>query len=100
MYFAALACGLQNGMCTMHLGSIVRTTHVTGLSTDLGTNLGRLIRIITRTFHHRHDDTIAADNAELRVVTGKLQVFLLLGSSFIVGSFSGSWLQHWFKVHA
>ena len=39
---AAAACGLQNAMCTSHFGAVVRTTHVTGTLTDLGSTLGRL----------------------------------------------------------
>jgi len=98
MYISALACGLQNGMCTMHFGSIVRTTHVTGLATDLGTNLGRLISILTHTRLLRACS--ATDWAEWGVVTKKLQVYLLLGFGFALGSFSGAWLVNWLQVRA
>lgn len=42
--FAALACGLQNGMANRIGEYIVRTTHVTGILTDLGIKLGSAIR--------------------------------------------------------
>lgn len=35
-YFAAAACGLQNALATSYSGAVVRTTHVTGMVTDLG----------------------------------------------------------------
>ena len=40
-----LACGLQNGAITSTSGSTVRTTHLTGLTTDLGLGLARLLTI-------------------------------------------------------
>merc|ERR1712242_650843 len=45
LYILAAACGLQNGICTVHWGPTVRTTHVTGLATDLGLALGRTAHI-------------------------------------------------------
>ncbi len=41
---AAMACGLQNAMVTTYSGAIVRTTHLSGMFTDLGIGLGHLIR--------------------------------------------------------
>jgi len=41
---AAFACGLQNGMASSYYGLIVRTTHVTGILTDIGVLLGQFIR--------------------------------------------------------
>jgi uncharacterized membrane protein YoaK (UPF0700 family) len=37
-----LAMGVQNAMVTWASGAVVRTTHLTGLLTDIGINLGRL----------------------------------------------------------
>lgn len=37
---AAMACGLQNAMATHYSGAVVRTTHMTGIITDLGITLG------------------------------------------------------------
>jgi uncharacterized membrane protein YoaK (UPF0700 family) len=47
---ASLACGLQNGMASNYRGMIIRTTHITGVVTDLGVLLGRWLR-------HRKADT-------------------------------------------
>lgn len=40
-----LACGLQNGAITSSSGSSIRTTHLTGLTTDLGLGLARLFTV-------------------------------------------------------
>lgn len=41
---AAMACGLQNAMASTYYGLILRTTHVTGIVTDLGVMVGRAFR--------------------------------------------------------
>lgn len=41
---AAAACGLQNAMVATYSGALVRTTHVTGLFTDLGVAIGHWLR--------------------------------------------------------
>ena len=43
-YLASCACGLQNAMATTYSGSVVRTTHLSGMFTDLGIALGHLLR--------------------------------------------------------
>ncbi len=44
MYTAAGACGLQNAMVSTYSGAVVRTTHVSGMFTDLGIYLGHTLR--------------------------------------------------------
>lgn len=41
---ASAACGLQNALATTFSGAIIRTTHVTGIFTDLGIMLGAKLR--------------------------------------------------------
>lgn len=41
---ASFACGLQNALSTHYRGIILRTTHVTGLLTDLGSNIGMKLK--------------------------------------------------------
>lgn len=43
-YLAAMACGLQNAMATSYSGAVLRTTHMTGIVTDLGIQLGHWLR--------------------------------------------------------
>ncbi|MBC8128082.1 MAG: DUF1275 domain-containing protein, partial [Gloeobacteraceae cyanobacterium ES-bin-144] len=68
---AGLACGFQNALATHYRGMILRTTHVTGLLTDLGTNLGMKLR------GHQ-------------VAGWKLLVPALLVLSFFIGAVFGS----------
>jgi uncharacterized membrane protein YoaK (UPF0700 family) len=43
-YLASAACGLQNAMASTYSGAVIRTTHVTGLFTDLGITIGLWLR--------------------------------------------------------
>jgi uncharacterized membrane protein YoaK (UPF0700 family) len=43
-FLAAAACGLQNALATRFRGLVLRTTHITGLLTDLGQNFGMKLR--------------------------------------------------------
>lgn len=42
--FAAMAAGLQNAMASTYSGAIIRTTHLTGVMTDLGVLIGHFIQ--------------------------------------------------------
>ena len=44
MYATACACGLQNAMVSTYSEAVVRTTHVSGMFTDLGIFLGHALR--------------------------------------------------------
>jgi uncharacterized membrane protein YoaK (UPF0700 family) len=44
IYCLACACGLQNAMVSTYSGTVVRTTHVSGMFTDLGIFLGHALR--------------------------------------------------------
>lgn len=41
---AAVAAGLQNALATSYSGAVVRTTHMTGIVTDLGLHFGHALR--------------------------------------------------------
>jgi uncharacterized membrane protein YoaK (UPF0700 family) len=47
LYAAACACGLQNAMASTYSGTVVRTTHISGMFTDLGIFLGHALRGLT-----------------------------------------------------
>lgn len=72
-YFASAACGLQNALASSYSGAIIRTTHVTGIFTDLGILLGSALR--GEVFDKR-----------------KAMLFLLIISGFILGGFVGGLL--------
>jgi uncharacterized membrane protein YoaK (UPF0700 family) len=44
VWACALSCGLQNGLTSKYSGNVVRTTHLTGTTTDLGIALGHVLR--------------------------------------------------------
>lgn len=46
-YLASSACGLQNAMVSTYSGAVLRTTHVSGMFTDIGIAFGHLLRGIT-----------------------------------------------------
>ena len=76
-YFASAACGLQNALITTYSGAIVRTTHVTGVFTDLGLMLGAKLR--GQPFDKR-----------------KAILFLIIIVGFVVGGVMGAVLFHAF----
>lgn len=43
-FLASMACGLQNAMASSYSGAVIRTTHVTGMVTDLGIACGQMLR--------------------------------------------------------
>jgi uncharacterized membrane protein YoaK (UPF0700 family) len=69
---AALACGLQNAMGSSYCGLQIRTTHVTGMVTDIGLMLGHWVR-------HRW------------VERRRLFFFFMMFLGFGVGGFGGAW---------
>lgn len=44
LYAASCACGLQNAMVSTYSGAVVRTTHLSGMFTDLGIFFGHFLR--------------------------------------------------------
>lgn len=43
-YFAAMANGMQNGMTSSYSANLIRTSHLTGTSTDIGLIMGQMLR--------------------------------------------------------
>jgi uncharacterized membrane protein YoaK (UPF0700 family) len=72
--------GLQNATVTKISGARMRTTHVTGIVTDIGIELGKLLYWN----RSRHIDGIVTADRE------KLQLLLLLLGSFFIGGVTGA----------
>lgn len=74
-----MASGLQNAAITSSSGKSVRTTHLTGLTTDLGLGLARILTVDLT--HKNHQGELRAN-------------YLRMGSigSFIFGSGIGAWV--------
>lgn len=81
MYAAACACGLQNAMVSTYSGAVVRTTHVSGMFTDLGIFLGHALRGLT---------------VDIR----RLTLCLLVISGFLCGGILGTFAFHGFGYSA
>lgn len=80
-WLAAFACGLQNALASTYSGAVLRTTHMTGVVTDLGMALGHWLG------RHKVD--------RRRVV---LYTVLLLG--FLCGAVAGSFAFGRIGLHA
>ena len=78
--------GLQNAVITKISKAEIRTTHVTGLVTDLGIELGKLL-YINRTQTNRTQTNPAEP---VRANHPKLRLHLLLVSSFFIGAVCGA----------
>ncbi len=66
--------GMQNATITKISGARIRTTHCTGIVTDIGIELGRA------TFHHFHPAApVAFDRAKLRILVALVAAFVLGG---------------------
>jgi uncharacterized membrane protein YoaK (UPF0700 family) len=71
LYLASMACGLQNAMVSTYSGATLRTTHLSGIFTDLGIYLGQRLR-------------------GLEVDTLRIHVCLLVATCFITGATAGA----------
>eukprot|EP00445_Apocalathium_hangoei_P012981 CAMPEP_0203876252 /NCGR_PEP_ID=MMETSP0359-20131031/21242_1 /ASSEMBLY_ACC=CAM_ASM_000338 /TAXON_ID=268821 /ORGANISM="Scrippsiella Hangoei, Strain SHTV-5" /LENGTH=448 /DNA_ID=CAMNT_0050795091 /DNA_START=37 /DNA_END=1383 /DNA_ORIENTATION=- len=96
---AAIACGLQNAMCTSHFGACVRTTHVTGTITDIGSTLGRMTMILLRKKCDMSRLNVV-EKAEIVVDTRKVIVLVPMWFSFVIGCIFGSYLHTQMHVYA
>jgi uncharacterized membrane protein YoaK (UPF0700 family) len=70
---AAVACGLQNAMATTYSGAVVRTSHLSGMFTDLGIMLGHAAR-------------------RMPVSRRRLWLCLVVIGCFFAGGVLGAWL--------
>ncbi|CAE7281497.1 unnamed protein product [Symbiodinium natans] len=89
----AAACGLQNAMCTSHFGTIIRTTHVTGTMTDIGSTMGRISMIYLRRACRCRQLT-DVERAEIGVDARKLGVLSGLWSFYLIGGLVGIYMEN------
>ncbi len=79
-YLASAACGLQNAMITTFSGAVIRTTHMTGIITDLGIMIGESLR--GRQFDRR-----------------KAKLFIFIFCGFLLGGVAGAALFTVYGLH-
>jgi uncharacterized membrane protein YoaK (UPF0700 family) len=78
------AMGMQNAMVSMISGSVVRTTHLTGMFTDLGIELSSIIR---------------AKDPEKKQLQTKIALRLVIIGCFFIGGIAGGYLYGKIKYH-
>jgi len=78
LWLAAAASGSQNAMAATYSGAVVRTSHVSGLVTDLGTFLGQWLR---------------GDGADGR----RVRLYLALFAAFLGGGFASGATYPWWQ---
>lgn len=86
---AALLCtamGLQNALVTRLSGAIVRTTHLTGIVTDLGMETARWYRW----YHARLLTTPRASQPPRQPPDGRITLHLAITVSFVLGAAAGA----------
>ena len=81
LWLASMACGLQNGMVSTYSGMVFRTTHVSGMFTDLGIYLGHRLR-------------------GLEVDTLRVRVCVLVIAAFMLGGVAGAVLFGRLQEHS
>ena len=74
--------GLQNAVITKISGSVVRTTHLTGVITDLGIELGKLVY---------WNQLPGEQAAPVRADRARMLTLVLLVACFLVGGLLGAW---------
>jgi uncharacterized membrane protein YoaK (UPF0700 family) len=86
------AMGLQNALVTRISGAVVRTTHMTGIVTDIGIELVRLLGWLRQRLFHF--DGLRRQTRILRLLSAgrpwrKLRLRLMIFSSFVTGAIVG-----------
>ena len=51
IWTCSLSCGMQNGLTSKYSNNIIRTTHLTGTTTDFGVTIGHIIKGKTNEIH-------------------------------------------------
>ena len=81
--------GVQNATITKLSGAVIRTTHLTGIVTDMGISLGRLVyprsRQDSRAADYSEDQTRAAELKKLRLHFSIVALFFLGGVTGALG---------------
>jgi uncharacterized membrane protein YoaK (UPF0700 family) len=72
--------GLQNAIITKVSNFVIRTTHLTGMLTDIGIALGAILLSLFR----RNDQPVLAEHASLRLLTSLVALFFVGG---VTGAF-------------
>ena len=94
---ASMAMGLQNATITRVSGAVIRTTHLTGVTTDLGIEIVQLLywwydKLSTRGAN-RLRRTLALSSRHAGAQRAALLASII--GSFLLGAVLGTWMYHW-----
>lgn len=99
-FIAAWACGMQNALATRYRGLILRTTHITGLLTDLGQLIGMRLRghpielwKITTPLALAISFASGAAMGAIFNLKANVPVTLVCGSAYVIGGIAWSILK-------
>ncbi len=81
LLWAAAAMGVQNAMVSHYRGTIIRTTHLSGVLTDIGLAFGYIAR-------------------GLKVDSRRLLLHFLIFFGFVAGGIMATMLSHFLGIHA
>ncbi len=98
----AFACGLQNALATLYKGIVLRTTHLTGLLTDLGSNVGLRLRghriktrRITVPLLLVFSFFAGAATGSALILSGNKQALLMIAGTYLTGGLGWSLMKYW-----
>lgn len=81
LLWACVAMGVQNAMVSHYKGAIIRTTHLSGVLTDIGLTIGYKVR-------------------GLKIENRRIFLHFLIFTGFLVGGLIASLLYPYLKLHA
>ena len=81
LLWACVAMGVQNAMVSHYKGAIIRTTHLSGVLTDIGLSLGYKAR-------------------GLSIENRRISLHLLIFLGFLIGGLIASYLYSYLKLHS
>jgi uncharacterized membrane protein YoaK (UPF0700 family) len=103
-FVAAWACGMQNALATRYRGLVLRTTHITGLLTDLGQLLGMRLRghpietwKLTTPLALAVAFALGSTVGAILNLRTAIPVTLACGAIYVVGGIVWSVLKRWLK---
>jgi uncharacterized membrane protein YoaK (UPF0700 family) len=97
--FLAMAMGMQNGMTSKHAHAVIRTTHMTGVATDIGLLMGNILRrefmlIYEEKFEMKEiaADRLSAARKLTNVELESLRLLFVLLFAFFFGGYVGLYM--------
>jgi uncharacterized membrane protein YoaK (UPF0700 family) len=100
---AALLCasmGVQNSLVTRLSGAVVRTTHLTGVLTDLGIEVARWLRWGRSRLARRFHIPLASTGAVERPAVARVGLLSTITVAFTLGAIFGAWAALWARQEA